>query len=330
MKIYFAEWNANYEKLMFDSMIKEKKYNIIILNKLMKHFRRINIKLKNKGIKNSWFVKIHHFFKLRHINPDDILVCNGFSVTGFIDLIKNTHCKKILVLRDTIDIVENAMKNKKKWLNQNQSYIKEIIPYFDHVYSFDIDDCKKYNFLYLEQFLPFSFSEVKEIRSKLIIEQKNSLTCFFVGEHWEEREQIINKISPILLLNNCKTDFYLVDYSKKFDIDDIPSENFKKMPITYQENIKKSISADIILEINHKNQSGASLRSIEAILLNKKLITTNINIKNYEFYRPEQIFILDNNYDELAEFLVTPFLPINIDLLFKYTSDGMINKLLIQ
>ncbi|WP_392560007.1 hypothetical protein [Orbus mooreae] len=328
MTIYFAEWNAEYEKLMFSLLKSKNKYNIIVLNKVMKHFRRHNLKLKQKNISNKWFVKIHQFFKLRNIKPDDIIVCNGFSISGFIDLVKDLNCKKILILRDTIDVVEDSMKNKKHWLDKDKSYIDEIIPYFNKVYSFDLDDCQKYNFLYLEQFLPFTYSDIQKIRDEFSQKVRTSLTCFFVGEFWPNRESIINQLTPVLHANNCQTDFYLVHYNKQQD--NYPSEhnNYQQTPLTYQENIQKSMDADIILEINHTGQSGLSLRTIEAILLNKKLITTNKAVKNYEFYTPEQIFILENNYHELPAFLMTQFEPINIEKLYKYTSDGMINNII--
>lgn len=325
MKIYFAEWNAEYEKMMFKLLKNEGKYDIAVLNKLMKHFRRHNLTLKRHNISNTWFVKIHQFFKLRHIQPDDILICNGFSISGFIDLIKDINCQKILVLRDTIDVLNNSMKNKKQWLEQNQSYIDEVTPYFDKIYSFDKDDCKKYHFQYLEQFLPFTFCDIQKIRQNFV-QKTSSLVCFFVGEYWDNREKIINRLTPILTKNNCKTDFYLVHYSNNLANSISPHKNYQETPLTYEENIQKSINADIILEINHLGQSGVSLRTIEAILLNKKLITTNKSIVEYEFYNPDQIFILDDNYNQLETFLTSEFAPIPIEKLYKYTADGMIEK----
>lgn len=32
---------------------------------------------------------------------------------------------------------------------------------------FDFDDCRKYNFTYLNQFLPLTFSEIKKLRTEL-------------------------------------------------------------------------------------------------------------------------------------------------------------------
>ncbi|QHQ24033.1 hypothetical protein [Pectobacterium parvum] len=86
MKVFFIEWNASYEKLMITNLKNE--YGVIDINNAMKHFTKKNIKLKKIGI-NSWFVNIHVFLKLRKIKKDDLLICNGYSILGFLDLKKN-------------------------------------------------------------------------------------------------------------------------------------------------------------------------------------------------------------------------------------------------
>ena len=75
-------------------------------------------------------------------------------------------------------------------------------------------------------------------------------------------------------------------------------------------------------------QSGVTLRSIEAILFNKKLITTNKSIKKYDFYNPNQIFILENeNYSDIIKFLHTKFTPAPLDILYQYSSDAMLTTI---
>jgi len=327
MKIYFAEWNAEYEKYMLNSFKKEHS-NIYILNKLMKHFRNYNLKFKKYGISNKWFIKLHQFCKLRKIQSDDIIICNGFSIVGYIDLIKDVNCKKVLVIRDLMSVLENTMKQKKHWLAQEESYIDKVIPYFDHVYSFDWDDCKKYNFEYLEAFLSYTYTEIQELRNTTENKEENiKPICYFVGEYWEDRANKINEITPILEVNNYDTDFNLVHYSEDSKKSFNYPKNCKDTPINYSDNIKKVIGSDVILEITHIGQTGATLRALEAVVLNKKLITNNKSIVNYDFYSPEQIFILDNNYNELSSFLSKTFEPVKLEILYKYTSDAILEKL---
>lgn len=329
MTVYFSEWNADYEKYMVNSLKSE--YDVVLFNKLMKHFRNINFSLEKRNFPRQWFINFNRYIKLKNLKAEDILLCSGFAISGFIDLIKDVNCHRVLVLRDTIDVLNNSMKNKKKWLRQDEDYITKITPHFDKIYSFDFDDCRKYNFTYLNQFLPFTFSEMKKIRTEL--DNKNlSKNCFFIGEYLEHRVEIINKLAPRLQDDNYKIDFNLINYDIVKDISSTLKEsNFYKLgkKISYFENIEKVKESDVILEIGQIGQTGITLRAIEAILFNKKLITTNKSIREYNFYNPEQIFILeDENYMNISVFLQTTFSPISLDILYQYSADAMLTKII--
>ncbi|OCL22216.1 hypothetical protein A9G07_08995 [Gilliamella sp. wkB72] len=141
---------------------------------------------------------------------------------------------------------------------------------------------------------------------------------------------MINKIAPILHENGYQTDFNLINY-KTTNIESLSHiSDYYKLgnKISYLDNIKKVKQSDIILEIGQMGQTGVTLRAIEAILLNKRLITTNKSIKKYDFYSPEQIFILDeNNYHQIKKFLESQFIPISLDKLYKYSSNAMLETI---
>ncbi|OTQ54662.1 hypothetical protein B6C97_11505, partial [Gilliamella apis] len=51
-------------------------------------------------------------------------------------------------------------------------------------------------------------------------------------------------------------------------------------------------------------------------------------IKEYDFYSPEQIFILEKeNYTNISEFLQTDFLPIPLEILYQYSADEMLKTI---
>lgn len=323
MSVYFLEWNADYEKIMIHNLsefgVKEK-------NNVMKHFTKKNIKLNKIGIDNGFFVKLHYFIKLRHIKSDDLIVCNGFSVLGFLDLVKKIKCKKILIIRDTIIHLENAMREKKKWLLPQEHYVEKVKPIFDKIYSFDPTDCKKFNLSYLEQFLPFTLLDIK--KRQLEVMNKKSKTCFFIGEYREEREIYLHKIHPYFKKANFNINFYLYDKYKQ-------SLNYpyfcRDKLISYEENIEKVIESDVLIEINHLGQDGPTLRTIEALAFNKKVITNNINILNYEFYSPDRFFILEHdNLDNIFIFLDKETPPIEDEMIEKYTADSMLRKICLD
>lgn len=48
-----------------------------------------------------------------------------------------------------------------------------------------------------------------------------------------------------------------------------------------------------MIDIQHPKQVGLTMRTIEMLGLRKKLITTNQDIKNYDFYNEDNICIID-------------------------------------
>lgn len=62
---------------------------------------------------------------------------------------------------------------------------------------------------------------------------------------------------------------------------------------------------------------------MEAMFYNKKLITNNIHIKEYDFYIPRNIFILqERNISELKDFLDLPIIEIAQEIKNKYRFSG--------
>ncbi|MER0049000.1 hypothetical protein ABRP56_21785 [Pectobacterium odoriferum] len=320
MKVFFIEWNASYEKLMITNLKNE--YGVIDINNAMKHFTKKNIKLKKIGI-NSWFVNIHVFLKLRKIKKDDLLICNGYSILGFLDLIKKIKCNKALVIRDTIIHLENEMIYRKKWLISGNGFINEVKDHFDKIYSFDPSDCQKYNLIYLNQFLPFTYPNVinMKLNSSLLIEKKDR-NCFFVGEYRKDREEYLKSIDSLLKKNEYISDFYLIDRKNE------GGNYFNGKQLNYEENIEKVISSEIVVEINHKGQDGLTLRTIEALTFNKKIITNNIKVMDYDFYTPNRFFILDyDTEDNFHTFLSCKIEEEKIEVIKKHTAEHMLQHI---
>ncbi|WP_248465978.1 hypothetical protein [Pectobacterium versatile] len=294
----------------------------------MKHFTKKNILLKKYNFNNYFFVKIHLFFKLREVKKDDILVCNGYSILGCLDIIKKVNAKKILVIRDTIIHLENEMKRKKRWLKEDDDFVTEIAPYFDKVYSFDKNDCEKYNFEFLDQFIPFTSDEVVHLRKNNSQERREKKSCFFVGEYRKEREEILIDINQRIKKLKYTMNAYLYDEKK---ISDSYPDFCKNTSISYHENISMVLSCDVIIEINHHSQRGLTLRTIEALAFNKKLITNNKDILKYEFYSSDMIFITGyDDYERMPFFLAKNSSYFEKNFILKYTSDFMLEKIIAQ
>ena len=66
---------------------------------------------------------------------------------------------------------------------------------------------------------------------------------------------------------------------------------------------------------------------MEALFLERKLITNNTDIKNYDFYNHDNIFILgEDNINEIKEFINKPYKKIDQDIIDYYDFDQWLNR----
>ena len=73
------------------------------------------------------------------------------------------------------------------------------------------------------------------------------------------------------------------------------------------------------------------MRTIETLGAHKKLITTNIDIMNYDLYNPNNIAVIDRVKPVIKDsFLSTPFERIEQDILNNYSLIGWIKTLFCE
>ena len=90
--------------------------------------------------------------------------------------------------------------------------------------------------------------------------------------------------------------------------------------ISYQEVLEYDARSKAILNVVMDNQEGITLRDIEAITINVKLITTNKHIVSKDFFNHNNIFVLgEREIEELVEFLESKPEPISQELIEKHS-----------
>ena len=76
----------------------------------------------------------------------------------------------------------------------------------------------------------------------------------------------------------------------------------------------QSHRARCLLEWTQAKQTGLTIRSLEALFFDKKLITNNPWVKQQAFYHPARAFILgQEDLEQITDFLAAPMLPIAND-----------------
>ena len=96
----------------------------------------------------------------------------------------------------------------------------------------------------------------------------------------------------------------------------------------FKDNLLASRKSKVLLDFVISEHKGLSLRTFEALGHDKKLITTNKEIAKYDFYHPNNIFILDNNFDDIPAFLNKPYHHIEPKIKEKYSFGNWIKYVL--
>lgn len=179
--------------------------------------------------------------------------------------------------------------------------IKSKLKYFDKIFSFDRVDVEHHKELI---FRPLFFSD-KYIGKK----NKQNLNKFryklcFIGTIHSDRYGLIKKISnQILTTDNdlftymfLQSDWiYFIHKLFKKDFKHSKRDEFKTKPLSIDNVSRIESESEIILDIQHPKQSGLTMRTIEMLGMQKKIITTNKEVMKYDFFNPNNICVVDRN-----------------------------------
>lgn len=167
---------------------------------------------------------------------------------------------------------------------------------FCEEWSFDLADCQKYNLQYNVQFT------FRELYMELGI---NEYDLYFLGVD-KGRATELSRLKKIAEKIGKKTKF-LVIKDKESKCEQIEYSN----SISYEENLQNLKKSICVVEMTQCQQSGLTLRAIEALASGKKILTNNRALMNYEFYDPTRILTIDNSID--FEKKLKEFLEVNLD-----------------
>lgn len=260
-----------------------------IKNFFSKTFLNKNIK---KGFLNNELIR-----RAQNLQQQDyILVINSFHFTNILEILRTKTENLITYNYDSLARIP-LPKNHKTLFNK--------------IYSFDVEDVKNNNnfnlltnFIYLEKTLD-DFSENK---------------AFMILSDSPEREKTLNRIAYILEEKNISNFEFIVlkpslnNFHKKIII--------TKKFISLNNVVEKMKNAEILIDLVRKDQTGLSFRIFEAMALNKKLITNNKTIVDYDFYNPNNILIIDDENIIIPNtFLNSKYEPLPNNIYDKYTLD---------
>ena len=83
-----------------------------------------------------------------------------------------------------------------------------------------------------------------------------------------------------------------------------------------------------ILDAPQGGQTGLTLRCFECMGAKRKLITTNVDIVNYDFYRASNILVYPGTIEERKAFFENPYEDLPEELYRKYSMNSWMKRLL--
>lgn len=186
---------------------------------------------------------------------------------------------------------------------KNCESVTSLFPTFDKILSFDRKDVLENSFMF---FRPLFFLD-EYAENKIKSSPKYDLT--FIGTGHTDRYKLIMQMKKLCKTNALKGYFfiYLQDYkiylfrkffSKAFR--KAKKEDFSFKPLSKNEIVKIIQESNCVLDIERPVQCGLTMRSIEVLGARKKLITTNEDIKNYDFYNKNNIKVINRKTPKLS------------------------------
>ena len=238
---------------------------------------------------------------------------------------------QILVLNaDTFDhsTLEYMKKSTNRFItflydNLDRCPVQDKLHFFDKIYSFDDKDIEKHGFERLTNYnyLPFLSQE----------KQNPSEDALYITSYDKKRIKQLDILSQKFEELRLKFDLYVIGKkSWKNQLMKPFSKNkivFTRKRINHENLPKFYKRTKVILDLMRENQYGLSFRVFEAMALEKKIITDNEKIKNYDFYNPNNILVLNKDFSNITkEFFETPYQSLPEEIYKKYTLEKWVER----
>lgn len=270
---------------------------------------KIVMRLFKKKIPEFFLIYIKKIIKEnRNVNFDYILVLRGeaFSIDA-VNALRNEYKRAILILY--------------LWDILRTNNLQNILNCFDKTLSFDPEDVNNNSCL---SFRPTFF--VPQYNG--LLKKKNPTNDIaFIGTLHSDRYHIISDLKAYFDRNNISHYFYL--YLPSFLIylkNKLIKQHYAKLKEVHFDPMSLSSSLDVIsnskciLDMNFLGQKSLSMRAFESMASKTKYITTNSEIKKYDFYNANNILVIDaQNLNITKKFINSPFEEIPSEIISKYS-----------
>lgn len=285
-------------------------------NVFFKSLGRINYSLLNPSI-DRYFNKFLEAVIEKH--PDVILVVGGMSFCFSrmqVERLKNAcHAQLVAYLWDSL---------------KNCQRIGDSIDLFDRVYSFEPHDCRSAGLHFLPLFYANAYGNIP-------LEPPSCYqydACFVGSVHQTSKFLYVNSVVEILRQEGARvfTHYYIPSKSvgllcrmqnRKYQQVELRCDVLSRAQVVNLFRISKTI-----IDAPQACQSGLTMRTIETVGAQRKLITANPEISNYDFFAYGQMKYLPYAEDLDMSFITADPAGIPDDVRLRYSIHSWMERVL--
>lgn len=293
-------------------------------------------------------------------NPKNRISVKDLVVHNFRKIFKSdrTHKKNVLAKNWQQDIIQTNVKILNK-INGKTDYalairpdllpddvLKEIKKSTRKMVGYQWDGLNRFPAVYtkihfFDQFFVFDKKDISaDNKCKLITNfyfdhllgqgEVPNTDVFFIGSYVDSRMKSLTEIALFLKNNGFIVDINVVGNPAKYILpSSITGINHTTEIFDFKKNYQHIKKTKAILDLLDDAHTGLSLRIFEAIGFKKKLITNNLEVKKYEFYNPNNIFIIgERNLEDIPDFIQKPFEDLPADIHRKYSFENWLRNVL--
>lgn len=249
---------------------------------------------------------------------DEILIIFGAV------FIRKKHIEQIREMFPNTKIVYYAWDSV-----ENFPLIEDLLTLSDVSFTFDPKDAKTYN----SNLLPLFYCIDDNYENVNFKYDVATVMSFFL-EKSESLNSVLKILPPNLNSNiylkiKDKFYFYKLKLFKRKLIKNI--EQYFKFDSLKRDDVYKIFKeSKAIIDCPLPKQRGLTMRTFEVLALKRKLITTNKDIVNYDFYCPENIYVVNgNNKYDILQFIDINFNEEN-SLSENYSLSKFVDKLILE
>lgn len=233
---------------------------------------------------------------LKHLMPGDAVIIAEYTDPALILAVSRIVPKGV----SRYIWLWNHKGNKKNLAN-----LQAIHKHHFQVITYDELDAEQFGFGWHTQFF-----NIKPFQQAVSLQNNSFLYDFFFVGYAKNRVEEIERIYSMLSSYAC---FFVTIRTTS---DYIPYTRYMEM----------AMQSRCIVEIVHTGDLSCTLRPLEALSIRRKLLTNNPAVRNYTFYRPQNIFILgQDNLSDLYGFLNSPFESLPSDIIDSYDVNSWVD-----